>query len=37
MMQLINRLNLEQEIRLENMMNQKEGIIMVTLDLKHPW
>ena len=37
MKQLINRLNLEQEIRLENIMNQKEGTIMVTLDLKNPW
>ena len=36
MKQLINRLNLEQEIRLENIMNQKEGTIMVTLDLKNP-
>ena len=36
MKQLINRLNLEQEIRLENIMNQKEGMIMVTLDLKNP-
>ena len=35
MMQLINLLNLEQEIRSENMMNRKEGMIMVTLDLKH--
>ena len=37
MMQLINLLNLEQEIRSENMMNRKEGMIMVTLDLKHLW
>ena len=32
MIQQINRLYLEQEIGLKQMMNQKEGMIIVTLD-----
>ena len=35
MIQQINHLNLEQEIGLTYMMNQKESMIIVTLDLKH--
>ena len=36
MIQRINNLNLEQEIALKLMMNQKEDMIIVTLDLKRP-
>ena len=35
MIQRINHLNLKQEIGLKQMMNEKEDIILVTLDLKH--
>ena len=35
MIQRINHLNLEQEIRLKIMI-QKESMIIVTLDLKRP-
>ena len=37
MIQRINNLNLEQEIALKLMMNQKEDMVIVTLDLKRPW
>ena len=37
MIQRINHLNLEQEIGLKQMMNQKEDMIIVTLYLKSPW
>ena len=37
MIQQINHLNLKEEIVLKEMMNQKEGMILVTLDLKHSW
>ena len=36
MIQQINLLNLEKKIGLKYMTNQKEGMIIVTLDLKHP-
>ena len=36
MIQRINHLNLEQEIGLKYLMNQKEGMMIVTLELKHP-
>ena len=36
MIQRINNLNLEQEIALKLMMNQKEDMVIVTLDLKRP-
>ena len=36
MIQQINHLNLEQEIGLQQIMNQKGSMIIVTLDLKHP-
>ena len=36
MIQLINHLSLEQETRLKLMMNHKEDMIIVTLDLKRP-
>ena len=32
MLQRSNHLNLEQETRLKQIMNKKEGIIMITLD-----
>ena len=32
MLQRTNHLNLEQEIRLKQIMNKKEGMIMITLD-----
>ena len=35
MIQRINHLNLKQEIGLKQMTNEKEDIILVTLDLKH--
>ena len=37
MKQQNNHLNLEQEIGLKKMMNQKEDMTIVTLDLKRPW
>ena len=37
MIQRINRLSLEQEMGLKWMINQKEGMILVKLDLKHSW
>ena len=33
-MQRINHLNLEQEFELKQMMNEKESLILVTLNLK---
>ena len=36
MIQQINLLNLEKKIGLKYMTNQKEDMIIVTLDLKHP-
>ena len=36
MIQRINHLNLEQKIRLKQMINQKKGMIIVTLALKQP-
>ena len=37
MIQQFNHLNLEQEIGLKQIMNQKEDMIIVTLDLKRLW
>ena len=37
MKQQNNHLNLEQEIGLKKMMNQKDDMTIVTLDLKRPW
>ena len=36
MIQRINHLNLQKEIGLKWMMNQKESMVIVTLDLKLP-
>ena len=36
-MQRINYLNVGQEIELKWMMNQKESMIIVTLNLKFQW
>ena len=36
MKQQNNHLNLEQEIGLKKMMNQKDDMTIVTLDLKRP-
>ena len=36
MIQQISHLNLQQEIELKYMVNQKEDTIVVTLDLKKP-
>ena len=37
MIQQINHLKLEQENGLKWMMNQKEDMMIITLDLKRPW
>ena len=35
--QRMKHLNIEQEIGLKQMINQKDNMIIVTIDLKHPW